>query len=186
MILITGFEPFDEYKTNPSWDIARELSLELPQVGSLLLPVSFNQCFQKLEKSIQTLSPKAVICLGLADTRERVTVERIAINIAHARITDNDGEQPLERPIHPKGNDGIFSSLALQELTSQIPGIEVSNTAGTYVCNYLMYQLLYHYQNKFPCGFVHVPATPEMMPAGPNLPLEQSLDIVRQIAQILS
>ena len=115
---------------------------------------------------IDEISPNIVLCVGEAGGRKAVTPERIAVNIRDARIPDNKGQQPTDEKIVPDGPDGYFSTLPIKEMTAAMKNAgyaaEVSNTAGTFVCNDLMYGVLHHLAQKPGsgpvAGFIHVPA----------------------------
>lgn len=165
-ILITGFMPFGGDDRNPSFDCLRQFPEETgnAHVTVLELPVTFRQAPKILLGTLEELKPEGVICLGLAASRKKVTPELVAVNLAHARIPDNEGAQPLEQPLIPGGPDGIFSTLPVFELVRRLEqaGIpaELSCTAGTYVCNSLFYHLMtWAKPRRVPAGFVHVPNT---------------------------
>jgi pyroglutamyl-peptidase len=118
-----------------------------------------------------------VICVGQAGGRYDITIERVAINIDDARIPDNEGNQPIDEPIFADGDAAYFSSLPIKAITNEIKkeGIpaSVSNTAGTFVCNHIMYGLLYLIDKKYnniKGGFIHVPFLPEQVLNRPNTP----------------
>jgi len=186
--IITGFEPFDNCSCNPSWLAVSALpdrigSFELTR---LLLPVSFKAAFARLEEAIATCRPDLVICTGLAARRTGITVERVAINVDDARIPDNDGYQPTDRRIDYTAPDAYFSCLPARAICERIShaGIPaaISDSAGTYVCNHVMFRLLHLIANRCPRimgGFIHVPGTPEMTSnEAPGLPLA---DITRAL-----
>ena len=156
-ILISGFEPFAKWTLNPSQDIALKLAKD-SKVEAIILPVSFARCFEVLKEQIENFRPSIVLCLGLAEKREKVSLERIAINCMNTSIADNDGDCPSNKLIQTKGPDGLFTNLDLEELLGISPNCVISNSAGTYVCNYLMYQLLFHFKDRIQAGFIHVPA----------------------------
>ncbi|MBT2587558.1 pyroglutamyl-peptidase I [Arthrobacter sp. ISL-95] len=185
MILLTGFEPFGEDKVNPSWlaaQGARELLAEEGMaVEAVELPCVFGESAAALTDAITRLNPDIVVCTGLAGGRGRVSLERVAINCDDARIPDNKGQRPIDEEVIPGGPAAYFSSLpikaALRNL--QIAGIkgEVSQTAGTYVCNHIFYALMHSLASKpgIRGGFVHLPYLPEQLPEGsttPSMPLE--------------
>ena len=138
------------------------------------------------------LHPDAVVSLGQAGGRKAVTPERIAINLMDARIPDNEGQQPAEQPIEPGGPDGCFSTLPVSAMAQAIreaglPG-EVSNTAGTFVCNQVMYRVLRHAAKTMPdtrCGFIHVPYLPEQAEGKPGTPSLSLPEIVRALTAAL-
>src|SRR6201996_7044054 len=148
-VLLTGFEPFAGAESNSSWD-AVERAAQLwsgdAELVIELLPVTFAGAATSIRELITAHSPDLVISVGLADGRDAVTPERIAINVEDARIPDNAGDQPLDRPITESGPEAYFSRLPVKEISDRIreAGIpsSVSNSAGTYVCNSLMYREL--------------------------------------------
>ncbi|WP_115789840.1 pyroglutamyl-peptidase I [Arthrobacter silvisoli] len=168
MILLSGFEPFDGDPTNPSWgavQAARDiLRAEGLKVEALELPCVFGESVQVLRREIARLRPALVIGAGLAGGRDRLSLERVAINCDDARIPDNAGNRPVDEEVVPGGPAAYFSTLpvkaALRAL--QIAGLraEVSQTAGTYVCNHVFYGLMHHLATDgrgSRGGFIHVP-----------------------------
>ncbi|MCO5112839.1 MAG: hypothetical protein M9899_01555 [Bdellovibrionaceae bacterium] len=156
-ILITGFEAFADYEHNPTQRLIEDLSqLHLSHIETLLLPVSYKQAFAKLKEALDEQQVDYVICTGLAYNREVINIERIAINCESAHIADNDMDMALERPIVFNGREAFFSTLPIVEIVEHLnqKGFEakISNTAGTYVCNSLMYQLLDYIANKSTVG----------------------------------
>ncbi|MCT9871210.1 pyroglutamyl-peptidase I [Paenarthrobacter aurescens] len=185
MILLTGFEPFGKDDLNPSWlavNRAREiLRAEGLDVEAMELPCVFGESAVVLGDAMKCLSPDIVVCVGLAGGRDRVSLERVAINCDDARIPDNKGQRPIDEEVVPGGPAAYFSSLpikaALRNL--QIAGIkgEVSQSAGTYVCNHVFYALMHLLASEPDVrgGFVHVPYLPEQVsPEGvtPSMSLE--------------
>ena len=168
-ILITAFEPFQQETVNATMEA---LAL-LPDTahGHVLtrrvLPVEFGKAITAVEELVEELSPDAVICLGQATGRTDVTPERVAINVSDARIPDNGGFQPVDLPIREDGPAAYFSTLPLRDMIAAMKNAGVpaslSNTAGTFVCNDLMYGLLDYLHRTgrhIPAGFIHIPATP--------------------------
>jgi pyroglutamyl-peptidase len=175
-VLVTGFEPFDGADHNPSGDVARRLAeLGHPDcrlVGDVL-PVSFARAPSLLAAAIEAHHPDVVIMLGLAENRHAITPERVAINLADARIPDNDGAQPDDAPLEPHGPAARFALLPVKHIALAIAnaGIaaEVSLSAGSYVCNAVMYTALGIAERAMgpsgaplQAGFIHVPATPQL------------------------
>lgn len=165
-ILVTGFEPFGNETINPSWQAVSQLPdvIDTGEIIKLELPVEFNHSAEVLEEAMDIHMPDAVICVGQAGGRSAVSVEKVAINLQEARIPDNAGHQPTDIAVKSDGDTAYFSTLPVKEMVKNIhqAGIPaaVSYTAGTYVCNDLMYQLLYLGQKKYPDlmgGFIHVP-----------------------------
>ncbi|PHM71907.1 pyroglutamyl-peptidase I [Xenorhabdus sp. KJ12.1] len=186
-ILVTAFEPFGGDTTNPSWEAIKRLqgsrvadaNIEVHQ-----LPCIFDTSLAQLYTMIDNYQPELVISVGLAGGRPDITVERIAININDARIADNAGNQPVDTPIIVGGPAAYFSSLPIKAMVralnmSGIPAT-VSQTAGTFVCNHVMYGLLHYLTQKYPAargGFIHVPYLPEQATEYTNMP-SMSLEII--------
>ena len=179
-LLITGFDPFGGESVNPSWeavqrlpDIAGDYSLT-----KLQIPTRFGIAAETVLAKAAEIQPDVIICVGQAGTRSAVTPERVGINIRDARIADNGGCSPTDEPIVPEGPAAYFSTLPVKAMVSAITdaGLSgaVSNTAGTFVCNDVLYTLLHHYRNTHVrCGFIHVPWLPEQ--GSPSLTLEQTI-----------
>ncbi len=190
-VLVTGFEPFGGESVNPAQMIAERLPAEIAgaQVARRIVPCVFGQAIDVVCEAIRQEAPDVVICIGQSGGRNAVTPERVAINVRDARMADNAGNRPVDEPIRPDGENAYFSSLPIKAIAEAIrqAGIpaQVSNTAGTYVCNDLMYGLLYHIRHDFPQvrgGFIHVPFVPEQVadkPGVPALPLEQMVEALR-------
>ena len=151
MILLTGFEPFGGESTNPSWSAAREAAALLRAEGldaqAVELPCVFGDAIRALEAALEQYRPELVVCAGQAGGRPRISLERIAINCDDARIPDNAGNSPVDRPVVDGGPAAYFSTLpvkaALAALTAAEIPAEVSQTAGTYVCNHVFYGLMH-------------------------------------------
>jgi pyroglutamyl-peptidase len=165
-ILLTGFAPFDGATVNASWEAVRRLdgaTLGGHRVQSLCLPTVFGKAGSTLETALAEHQPAAVIAVGQADGRDGISLERVAINIVDARIPDNDGAQPIDRPVLDDGPAAYFSTLPLKPMlvalhAANIPA-EISCTAGTFVCNHLFYRLCHALRARpdVPAGFVHLP-----------------------------
>jgi len=178
-VLVTGFEPFDGADHNPSGDVARRLAeLGHPDchlVGEVL-PVSFAQAPGLLAAAIDVHHPDIIVMLGLAENRHAITPERVALNLADARIPDNDGAQPTDAPLEPHGPAARFTHLPVKQIALAITNAglpaEVSLSAGTYVCNAVMYTALGIAEQAsggngttgtpLQAGFIHLPATPQL------------------------
>lgn len=167
-ILITGFDAFGGEKINPASLILDKLGDEIDgnKMEKLLLPTKFVGSADILEKKIAQTRPDIIISLGQAGGRSDITVERVAINIADASIADNDGKMPIDEKIRWDGENAYFSTLPIKAIVENLRKEEipasVSNSAGTYVCNFIMYNDLYFadkYKN-ISAGFIHVPYLP--------------------------
>ena len=186
-ILLTAFEPFGGETINPSLEIIRKLA-DHPDVDTLTVPVTFTG-------SAKTVLPHlpghdAIVMLGQAKGRKGLTVERIAINVDDASMPDNAGDAPCDRPIAFDGPAAYFSTLPIKEMTEAIRSEQltasVSNSAGTYVCNHLMYSVLHALrETTVRAGFIHVPALPEQTADHPEIPSMTLDDMVRGIEAAL-
>lgn len=165
-ILVTGFEPFGFHHPNPSWDAVEALPEEIEgvQIVKRKLPVSFRRFSAPLEAAIEEERPDGLICVGLAGGEDKVSVERVGINLMEARIPDNDGFQPFDTPIRPDGDTAYFSTLPVKRMAKAVEsrGIAccVSYSAGTFVCNAALYTGLYLSSRRYrfmKCCFIHVP-----------------------------
>ncbi|WP_261642655.1 pyroglutamyl-peptidase I [Erwinia mallotivora] len=178
-VLITAFEPFEGERINPSWEAVSQLHERLvcgAKVIAKQLPCVFGDALTALYGAIDELQPEMVIAVGQAGGRTDITVERIAINVDDARIPDNAGNQPVDEPIVKGGPAAYFSTLPIKAIVEGIreAGIpaSVSQTAGTYVCNHVMYGLLHYlakHKNKIRGGFIHIPYLPEQAVSHPGV-----------------
>lgn len=178
-VLITAFEPFGGERINPPWEAVSQLHERLvcgAKVIAKQLPCVFGDALTALYGAIDELQPEMVIAVGQAGGRTDITVERIAINVDDARIPDNAGNQPVDEPIVKGGPAAYFSTLPIKAIVEGIreAGIpaSVSQTAGTYVCNHVMYGLLHYlakHKNKIRGGFIHIPYLPEQAVSHPGV-----------------
>ena len=189
-VLVTGFDHFGGEKLNPALEAIKSLPSEIQgaEVRWLEVPTVFYKSAKILEEEIRIYQPDIVLCIGQAGGRKGLTPERVAINQDDARIQDNEGNQPIDRPIQLDGPPAYFSSLPIKAMVQAIKeeGLpaSVSNTAGTFVCNHLMYQVLYLVEKEFPtikAGFMHIPYMMEQVIDKPNTPAMDLVDIVRGI-----
>ena len=189
-ILVTGFDPFGGEKVNPALEAVKSLPSEIhgAEVHWVAIPTVFYKASEVLETAIVRYQPDAVLCIGQAGGRASLTPERVAINQDDARIPDNQGNQPIYTPIRLDGQAAYFSTLPIKAMVQAIKeeGLPatVSNTAGTFVCNHLMYQALYLADKKFPhmrAGFMHIPYMTEQVINKTNTASMNLTDIVRGI-----
>ena len=166
MILLTAFFPFDGDELNASQEVMNALPDRIggAEIVKLCLPVVFGQASELAIEAAERLQPNAIVCLGQAGGREAITPERVAVNLMDAAQPDNDGFQPADSPIVTNGPVAYFSTLPIKAMAAamQDAGVpaQISNTAGTYVCNSLMYSMLHYtatHRFDIPCGFIHVP-----------------------------
>ena len=189
-ILVTGFDPFGGEKVNPALEAVKSLPSVIhgAEIRWVEIPTVFYQSAEVLEAEIVRYQPDVVLCIGQAGGRASLTPERVAINQDDARIPDNQGNQPIDTPIRLDGQAAYFSTLPIKAMVQAIKeeGLPatVSNTAGTFVCNHLMYQALYLADKKFPnvrAGFMHIPYMTEQVINKPNTASMNLTDIVRGI-----
>lgn len=181
-IIVTGFDPFGGEKINPSIECVKALpEVEGVELIRLELPTVFKESAKSLNEVINEVKPDAVLSVGQAGGRPGITMERIAINVDDARIPDNITQQPIDETIQTEGAAAYFSTLPIKRIVKAIreAGIsaEVSNSAGTFVCNHIMYQALFaatKVDKPFKAGFMHIPFIPEQTTDKPSLPLEES------------
>lgn len=187
-ILLTAFTPFDGESINPALEALKLLPDKIGklEVLKLEIPTVFGKSARLALEAIEQEKPDYVLSIGQAGGRAEITPERIAINIDDARIPDNEGNQPVDWPIVPDGGNAYFSNLPIKAMVEamkkeEIPA-SVSNSAGTYVCNHLMYSVLYYIQiNALPikAGFIHVPYIPEQTVEKKDKPSLALSEIVR-------
>lgn len=176
-LLITGFDPFGGETVNPAFEAIRLLPDTLAglELCKLEVPTEFLRCGRVLKEAVHAERPEAVLCVGQAGGRTALTPERIAVNLMDARIPDNAGYQPTDIPIVSGGPAAYFSTLPVRKIVERIQAeglpSAISNTAGLYVCNCLMYTLLHTAAQEYPglCGgFIHVPYAEEQLSGKPE------------------
>ncbi|MBS1012536.1 pyroglutamyl-peptidase I [Levilactobacillus brevis] len=189
-LLITGFDPFGGEKTNPAIEVVKRLPAAIAgaTVVPLEIPTVFGTCAEVVRQAIITERPDVVLSVGQADGRSALTPERIAINLDDGRIPDNAGFQPVDQPIQPNGPAAYFTQLPVKAMAQAIrqAGLpsHVSTTAGTYVCNHIMYEVQHLRATEFPqlqAGFIHIPFLPEQVVQRSGVPSLSLTDDVRGI-----
>lgn len=191
-VLITGFEPFGGESVNPSWEVVCGLDNAIIggcRVAARQLPCVFGESLRVLNAEIDALSPSLVLAVGQAGGRADITVERVAINVDDARIADNHGQQPVDEPIVADGPAAWFSTLPIKAMVvamrdAGIPA-SVSQTAGTFVCNHVMYGLLHTLRDRpeVKGGFIHIPYLPQQAAAHPGAP-SMAAETVRRALEV--
>lgn len=169
-ILITGFEPFGGESVNPAYEAVKllpDMAGDI-QIVKMEIPTVFGEAGKVVETGILQHQPDAVICVGQAGRRADIGVERVAINLVEASIPDNAGNQPMDVKVQEDGDTAYFATIPVKAMVKNIKDHEIpasiSYTAGTYVCNSVMYDLLYLIDRKYPSirgGFIHVPYATE-------------------------
>jgi len=164
-LLITGFEPFGGDELNPALEAVKRLEgfqLEGARVVTCTVPVVLQTSIDAVIGAIKTHKPDYVMTVGQAGGRSAITPERVAINIDDYRIPDNEGNQPIDQKVLGNGPDAYFSTLPIKAMVKamQDKGIpaQLSNTAGTFVCNHLFYGIQHYLRDtNINHGFVHIP-----------------------------
>ena len=160
-LLITGFQPFDGESVNPALEVAKGLqgkTINGYEVIAREIPVVRFEALKAVQAAIEELQPNAVITIGQAGGRPDITVERV-------------GNQPIDEPVVAGGPVAYWATLPIKKMVANVKaqGIpaSVSNSAGTYVCNHLLYGLLHYLTTQgktaIPAGFIHIPYLPEQM-----------------------
>jgi pyroglutamyl-peptidase len=206
-ILVTGFDAFGGEPVNPALEAVRRLpryrgdsaaGIADIAVVTREIPTVFDLSRRVLADAIAETAPDIVLGVGQAGGRPGFSIERVAINIDDARIPDNAGNRPIDRPIEPEGPAAYFSTLPIKALTQALrdAGIpaEVSQTAGTFVCNHLFYGLMHLVATHRPGlrgGFIHIPLLPEQAvrhPGQPSMAVEtivRGLDVLVRTAAVV-
>ena len=174
-ILVTGFTPFGGEQINPSWEAARRLPNRIGGAELIKheIPTEFDASGAALHKLLTELRPDAVLSVGQYGGANCIRVERVAVNLRDARIADNAGAKPVDEPVVPGAPDAYFATLPTRRIVEKLRGEDIpaqlSYSAGTFVCNNLLFCALHESTQKFPaarCGFVHVPYLPEQAKDG--------------------
>lgn len=172
-VLLTGFEPFEDQPVNASWLAVQAVAAGWdapPRLEVVQLPVSFARAPTALLAALEAFRPDVVVCVGEAGDRTALEVERVAVNVADARIPDNDGAQPLDDAVVVGGPVAYLTGLPVRACVDAVTraGVPagVSNSAGTFVCNAVFYTLARALEGRGAAhGFVHVPRTPGQLAA---------------------
>jgi pyroglutamyl-peptidase len=197
--LVTGFEPFGGDLINPACEALSCLPRRIGdvEVATRMLPTVFDRALDSLDGALAATAPDLVLCLGLAGGRAGLSLERVAINLDDARIPDNEGHQPIDRPIVAGGPAAYFTTLPIKAAVAALHRAELpvllSNTAGTFVCNHVFYGLMHRAARcggRLRGGFLHVPYLPAQAAhhagAGGEVPSMALADIVRGIEIVLA
>lgn len=193
-ILMTAFDPFGGDEVNPALEAVKHCDVSglAADVIKQEIPTVFGKSIEKVAEAMRREKPDVVLAVGQAGGRFDLTPERVAINIDDARIPDNEGNQPIDQPIFADGEPAYFSSLPIKAMVKYIKDIglpaSVSNTAGTFVCNHIMYGILYIIDKEMPQtrgGFIHVPFIPEQVVERRDSPSMSMIDISRGLRAAL-
>ncbi|MBC5767902.1 pyroglutamyl-peptidase I [Ramlibacter albus] len=185
-VLLTGFDPFGGQAVNPSWMAVAALhgtTVAGHEVIGAQVPTVFGAALQAMRDLLRQHKPTLVLATGQAGGRAAISLERVAINVNDARIPDNSGAQPVDTPVVPGGPAAYFTRLPIKAMLTelQLRGIhaEVSQTAGTFVCNHLFYGLMHELETDpalrdVRAGLIHVPWLPEQ--GQPSMPLAELVE----------
>ena len=187
-ILLTAFDPFGGEKINPSMKVLEKIKIDGIEIEKIIIPTSFDRAFLPIKEKLENEYFDYVISLGQAGGRAYISLERIGVNIKNGRIADNDGNKPYEEKLDGNGPDGIFSDLPLTKMEDAIKSLHIpvmiSNSAGTFVCNSVLYNCLnYIRKNELStkAGFIHIPYMPQQTIDKPNMPSMHLDTIIRAI-----
>jgi len=193
-ILITGFEPFGGESINPALEAVMALPNEINgcKLTKLQLPVVFRKSIDVLYEALEKEKPFAVINVGQAGGQPDIRLERVAINIDDTNSPDNDGEKPTDTPIFPDAPAAYFATLPIKSIAENlnkksIPA-SISNSAGTYVCNHIMYAALHYAAKSRPdikAGFVHIPYLPSQAVGKKNAPSMSAESVITALKIII-
>ncbi len=178
-VLLVAFSPFGGETVNPGWLAVKALHgrrIAGHRVVARELPVEFGVSLKRLRVLLREHKPALVIAVGQAGGRPALSLERVAINVDDARIPDNAGRQPVDVPVIADGPAAYFSTLPLKAMRAAVSAagipVEVSQTAGTFVCNHVFYGLMHALRRsrRIRAGFIHVPYATEQVAGRPGVP----------------
>ena len=187
-ILVTGFDPFGGEPINPAIESVKKLpdNIAGAEIIKLEIPTVRKKSLEKIEKAINEHNPEVILSIGQAGGRFDISIERVGINLDDFRIPDNEGNQIIDEPIFPDGENSYFVKLPVKAMVqnvqkNNIPA-SVSYTAGTFVCNHVLYGVLYLIEKKYKgkkSGFIHIPFLPQQVVDKRNMPSMELNTIVK-------
>lgn len=187
-ILVTGFDPFGGEPINPAIESVKRLpdNIAGAEIIKLEIPTVRKKSLEKIEEAINEHNPDVILSIGQAGGRFDISIERVGINLDDFRIPDNEGNQTIDEPIFPDGENAYFVKLPVKAMVqnvqkNNIPA-SVSYTAGTFVCNHVLYGILYLIEKKYnekKSGFIHIPFLPEQVVDKRNTPSMELNTIVK-------
>lgn len=193
-VLLSGFDAFGGEEINPALEVIKGVSESIGtiKVRKIIIPTIFKTSLEVLWQEAKSYKPDVILSIGQAGGRYEISLERVAINIDDARIKDNAGNQPIDVPIFKDGKNAYFSNLPIKAMMKEIREIGipamVSNTAGTFVCNHVMYAVLYWIE-KFKIakrgGFIHIPYLPQQVINKGNTPYMDKQTAIRGIEKAI-
>ena len=185
-ILVTGFDPFGGEKINPAIESVKRLPDKIldAEIIKLEIPTVIGKSVDKIREKIKEVEPDVVLSIGQAGGRPDITVERVGINCDDCRIKDNEGNQPIDEKVVEDGPAAYFATIPIKAMVEQIKEgkipASVSNTAGTFICNHVLYGVCHIKATEYPnmrTGFIHIPFLPEQVTDKKNMP-SMALDTI--------
>ena len=185
-ILVTGFNPFGGEKINPAIESVKRLPDKIldAKIIKLEIPTVIGKSVDKIREKIKEVEPDVVLSIGQAGGRPDITVERVGINCDDCRIKDNEGNQPIDEKVVEDGPAAYFATIPIKAMVEQIKEgkipASVSNTAGTFICNHVLYGVCHIKATEYPnmrTGFIHIPFLPEQVTDKKNMP-SMALDTI--------
>ena len=190
-LLITGFDPFGGESINPSWEAVKKLKAQIGNYELIKAEIHtvFGTCFEDAMSACGDCAPDAVICVGQAGGRPGLAIEVVGINLREARIADNAGNQPKNKPVIEGAPAAYFSTLPVRDMVKAAEeagyNAALSFSAGAFVCNDLLYSMLNHFDgSNTKVAFIHVPFLPEQ--AKGNAPSMELSDITAALTAIIA
>ena len=187
-ILVTGFDPFGGEPINPAIESVKRLpdNIAGAEIIKLEIPTVRKKSLEKIEKAINEHNPDIILSIGQAGGRFDISIERVGINLDDFRIPDNEGNQIIDEPVFPDGENSYFVKLPVKAMVqnvqkNNIPA-SVSYTAGTFVCNHVLYGVMYLIEKKYKgkkSGFIHIPFLPQQVVDKRNMPSMELDTIVK-------
>ena len=178
-ILVTGFDPFGGEKINPAIESVKRLPDKIldAEIIKLEIPTVIGKSVDKIREKIKEVEPDVVLSIGQAGGRPDITVERVGINCDDCRIKDNEGNQPIDEKVVEDGPAAYFATIPIKAMVEHIKEgkipASVSNTAGTFICNHVLYGVCHIKAREYPnmrTGFIHIPFLPEQVTDKKNMP----------------
>lgn len=189
-VLLSGFDPFGGESINPALEVVKSVADKIDdiEIKKIEIPTIFKKSVDVILKEAKEFKPDAILSIGQAAGRFDISLERVGINIDDARIKDNEGNQPFDIKIYEDGENAYFSNLPLKKIMQNLKDesipAHISNTAGTFVCNHVLYSILYHInKNKIAKfgGFIHIPYLPEQIIEKPKTPYMEKSRAIKAI-----
>lgn len=183
-ILVTAFEPFGKENINPALEILKLLPDRIMNqtIIKLEIPTVRYKSVNVIKEMIRQYQPHIILSLGQAGGRSDITIERVGINVDDYGIEDNEHNMPTDEKIEDDGPDAYLVNLPIKDMVNRLREVNIpasiSNTAGTFVCNHVIYAIRHYCETEhldIQSGFIHVPFLPQQViekPSFPSMPLE--------------